>query len=95
MSNHCHDEHGGHGHNHSHDGHDHTNDITPALQSGLYQQIDFERITTLNEAVPKSGTSIVKKEWSQRLDEEPLLQSDADEQLLMHIPYAIFFALSD
>lgn len=28
--------------------HDHSNDITPALQSLLYSQIDFDSITTLN-----------------------------------------------
>jgi hypothetical protein len=56
------------------------------LQSNLYKQIDFEGITTLNEAEPKSGTAIVKKTWAQRLDDAPELQSDADEQILMHIP---------
>lgn len=41
------------GHHHDHDGHchgehDHTNDITPAIQSLLYSQINFDLITTLN-----------------------------------------------
>lgn len=84
MSGPCHDEHGGHDHDHSE--HDHSNDITPALQSHLYQQIDFDRVTTLNEAVPDSGAMVLKKEWSQRLDAKPDLHSDVDEQLLMHIP---------
>ena len=86
---HHHDEHGGHGHGHSHghDEHDHSHDLTPALQSNLYKQIEFEKIITLNEAEPKSGAAIVKKTWAQRLDDSLELESDADEQLLMHVPY--------
>jgi hypothetical protein len=38
------------------------------------------------EATPKSGTAIVKKTWAERLNDQPELESDADEQLLMHIP---------
>ncbi|TKA49334.1 hypothetical protein B0A49_05413, partial [Cryomyces minteri] len=85
---HCHDEHSGHGHDHHHggDGHDHSNDITPADQTRLYEQIDFDKIVTLNEEEPQSGKAITKKTWAERLDSEPELTSDADEQLLMHIP---------
>jgi PITH domain len=28
----------------------------------------------------------VKKTWAQRLDDAPELESDADEQLLIHVP---------
>lgn len=38
------------------------------------------------ESVPQAGAAIVKKAWSERLNDEPELESDADEQLLMHIP---------
>jgi hypothetical protein len=91
MSHHCHDEHDGHGHSHSHshgdDGaHDHNDDITPAIQHSLYQHIDFDAITTLNEAIPGSGAAVVKKTWAERLEVVPEVESDADEQLLMHIP---------
>ncbi|RMJ28038.1 hypothetical protein PHISP_01066 [Aspergillus sp. HF37] len=79
------------GHHHDHGGchgeHDHSNDITPALQSLLYTQIQFDAITTLNEASPKSGAAIVQKTWAERLNDQPELESDADEQLLMHIPF--------
>jgi hypothetical protein len=91
MSGHCHDEHGGHSHgDHSHGGgvHDHSDDITPALQYSLYQHINFDSITTLNEAETGSGKAIVKKTWAERLNEQPEIESDADEQVLMHIPYA-------
>lgn len=82
---HCHDEHAGHG-GHDHHEHDHSDDITPALQSSLYEQINFDEITTLNEAQRDSGKAIVKKAWTERLDVEPELESDADEQLLMTVP---------
>ena len=38
------------------------------------------------EATPKSGSAIVQKSWAERLNDEPELESDADEQLLMYIP---------
>lgn len=89
MSHHCHDEHAGHGHDghdHSHGTHDHSDDITPALQSLLYEQVDFSSVNTLNEAEPRSGAAILQKTWAQRLEPQPELQSDADEQLLMFVP---------
>ncbi|PFH61993.1 hypothetical protein XA68_15535 [Ophiocordyceps unilateralis] len=79
---HCHDEHHSHGH-----GHDHSDDITPALQSSLYEQIDFDQITTLNEATRDAGKAVVKKTWAERMEPEPELASDADEQLLMTVPF--------
>jgi len=42
----------------------------------------------LNETEPRSGAAIVQKTWDQRLSDEPVLESDADEQLLMHIPFS-------
>src|SRR4051812_11466045 len=87
MSGHCHDDHDHSAHSHA-GGHDHSDDITPALQFSLYQHINFDDITTLNEAEAGSGKAIVKKTWAERLRQQPELESDADEQLLMHIPYA-------
>lgn len=46
MSGHHHHDHGDGGHCHAE--HDHSNDITPAIQSLLYTQIDFDKINTLN-----------------------------------------------
>ncbi|KAH7366756.1 PITH domain-containing protein [Plectosphaerella cucumerina] len=80
-----------HSHSHGDDGHghvhDHSDDITPALQHSLYQQINFDEVTTLNETVRDSGRAIVRKTWAERLSEDPELASDADEQLLMNIPF--------
>lgn len=53
----------------------------------LYQHIDFDQVTTLNEATYGSGKAVVKKTWAERLAEEPEVESDVDEQLLMNIPY--------
>ncbi|KAL3489775.1 PITH domain-containing protein [Aspergillus germanicus] len=88
MSHHHHShDHHGHCHGEGDDGHDHSSDITPAFQSLLYSQIQFDSIITLNEALPKSGAAIVKKTWAERQNDEPELESDADEQLLMYIPF--------
>lgn len=71
-----------------------SDDITPALQNSLYQHIEFDKVTTLNEAERRSGAAILKKTWAERLDETPELESDADEQLLMHVPYATILPIS-
>ncbi|RYO76339.1 hypothetical protein DL762_009814 [Monosporascus cannonballus] len=88
---HCHDEHAGHGHgggghgHHDHE-HDHSDDITPAIQHSLYQHINFDAINTMNEAVPGSGKAVVKKSWAERMQVEPELVSDADEQIIVNVP---------
>lgn len=84
MSHHCHDEH----HDHGHDGHDHSDDITPAVQHSLYQHINFDEVITLNEAQHGMGRDVVKKTWAERGGGVEL-ESDADEQLLMTVPYVI------
>lgn len=91
MSNHgAHNDsqHHDHDHDHGHDhGHDHSDEVEPALQSLIWNQIEFEKIRTLNEHEVDAGAKIVEKTWPQRLDPEPELVSDSDEQLLMFIPY--------
>ena len=87
MSHHCHDEHAEHGDGFDHHDHDHSDDITPALQFSLYQYINFDEVEALNEAEPGSGKAILKKTWAERLQVDPELESDADEQLLIKVPY--------
>lgn len=70
-----------------------TDDLTPALQYSLYQHVEFDKITTLNESVEGSGASVVKKSWDERLDTTRVLESDVDEQLLMLIPFALHTTL--
>ena len=76
-----------HHHGHDHDGHDHSDEVEPALQTLIWNQIEFEKIRTLNESEIDAGAKIVEKTWPQRLDPEPELVSDSDGQLLMFVPY--------
>ncbi|ANB12676.1 hypothetical protein AWJ20_940 [Sugiyamaella lignohabitans] len=77
--------HGGHGHGHDHD-HDHVPPPdTNAVQS-LYQTINHDHIVTLNESTVDSGKEVFK-EWEKRLDVSKILESDVDEQLLIHVPF--------
>lgn len=66
---------------------DHSSDITPAVQNLLYSQIDFPSVRALNEASPSSGRKVLQKSWDQRLDPSPELASDADAQLILHVPF--------
>ncbi|KAF2650577.1 DUF1000-domain-containing protein [Lophiostoma macrostomum CBS 122681] len=91
MSHH-HDHSHGHGHDDEHAEahnhvHDHSDDITPALQNLLYEQIDFSKLHTLNEEESNSGRAICQKTWAQRMEPEPELQSSADEQLIVVVPF--------
>ncbi|KAK6535207.1 hypothetical protein TWF694_001676 [Orbilia ellipsospora] len=93
---HCHDEHthgsgGGDGHDHhghDHAGHSHDDDVTPAIQSSLYNCIDFDAVSTLNESERNAGKKILRKTWDERLSTDPELESDSDQELLMFIPFA-------
>jgi hypothetical protein len=81
-------------HDHSHD-HSHDDDVTPALQNLLYEQIDFSAVQCLNEAEPRSASKILQKTWTERNNPEPELNSDVDEQLLLHIPFVALLTSSD
>ncbi|KAE9978074.1 hypothetical protein EG328_001694 [Venturia inaequalis] len=87
---HSHDHYDGedpHDHSHDHGAHDHDDDITPALQNLLYEQIDFSKVTCLNEEEPRSAAKVLQKTWMERMEDEPELRSDADEQLLLTVPF--------
>jgi len=87
---HSHDHYDGEDpHDHSHGAHDHDDDITPALQNLLYEQIDFSAVTCLNEEEPRSASKVLQKTWMERMEDEPELKSDADEQLLLVVPYVL------
>lgn len=77
-----------HGHSCSgeHD-HDHDHDDEGAEGWSLYEQVDTLRLLCLNEEVPNSLPNVLRP-WNERLDTSlPILCSDADEQLLMCIPF--------
>ncbi|CDF35918.1 unnamed protein product [Chondrus crispus] len=80
----------GHGHgggcSHEHHDHDHGEDSGGEAWS-LYEQIDTNALKCLNEAQPNSLKHVLRP-WHQRCDASlPMLVSDADEQLLMCIPF--------
>ena len=72
-------------HGHSHD--------CEALHSGgegsryeLFQQIDLENVECLNEEVDESGKTVFKN-WDEHLDVTKFVESSADEELLINIPF--------
>lgn len=83
---HHHEGHGDHGHDHGHD-HSHDDETEPALQSLIWKQIEFDKIRCLNESESDAGRKVVEKTWQQHLEPQPDLVSDADEQLLLYVPY--------
>ncbi len=89
MSHHHGHDHSDHGHEDHDHSHDHSDETEPALQSLIWKQIDFDNIRTLNETETDAGRRVVEKTWQRRLDAQPELVSDADEQLLMFVPYVV------
>ncbi|KAG0042431.1 hypothetical protein BGZ83_000463 [Gryganskiella cystojenkinii] len=91
---HCHDEahahgHGHHHHGHGHDDHDHDHDESPdsgLVHESLHQRIDHDNVVCLNESEPGQGRSILKP-WHEKMDDTKILESDADEQLILRIPF--------
>ncbi|KAK9481092.1 galactose-binding domain-like protein [Lipomyces japonicus] len=85
MSEHSHS----HSHSHGHEAHNHSHSPPPEDTFGsqsLYAHILHDQIWTLNESVPNSGRDVVKP-WDDRFDTTKILESDADEQLIMYIPF--------
>lgn len=56
--------HGGHNCSHAHD-HDESPEM--GIQYSLYEKIDFENLTCLNESIENSGRGIFKS-WEERLN---------------------------
>ncbi|RCH86983.1 hypothetical protein CU097_006287 [Rhizopus azygosporus] len=74
---HCHHEHC-----------DHSHDDLPGSgeQFLLYSKIDLDNVCCLNEAEPNSGQKIIRP-WNERMDDTKYLESDADEQLIVFVPF--------
>lgn len=92
MSHNHHSHSGPCGHDHHHDDDSH---VKPGEgdQDLLYSSIDRDRVVTLNESVPGSGAAVIKT-WERRQDPEPQVVSDADDQLIIHIPFTTSVKLS-
>lgn len=77
---------------HSHDhgcAHEASNiDHSPemGIEYSLYQKIDMENLEVLNEETEGSGKTVFKP-YEERLDFSRFVTSDADEELLINIPF--------
>ncbi|CDS01797.1 uncharacterized protein SPSC_06459 [Sporisorium scitamineum] len=80
----------GHAHHHDDDSHVKPNEGDQDL---LYSSIDRDRVVALNETVPNSAALTIKT-WERRADPEPQVISDADDQLIIHIPFTPSVKLS-
>lgn len=77
----------GHSCSHSHHDHPHDDEEDAAEAWSLYTQVDTNSTIALNEATPNSLPNVLRP-WHQRCDPSlPILRSDADEQLLLKIPF--------
>lgn len=52
----------------------------------LYQHIDRDNVIALNAEDGKEGKMVIRP-WDERNQEDEWLESDADEQLILHIPF--------
>ncbi|GAA5997925.1 PITH domain-containing protein [Rhodotorula paludigena] len=52
----------------------------------LYQHVDRDKVVALNAEEGKEGKVVIRP-WDQRQQEDEWLESDADEQLILHIPF--------
>ncbi|KAG8900305.1 hypothetical protein FRB99_006125 [Tulasnella sp. 403] len=74
-------------HDHSHDGgqHDHSHGESDFQPNSLYDRVDHPNVVALNGTTPDFPKII--KPWHQRLDEAVSIESDADDQLIIRIPF--------
>ncbi|KAI1287693.1 putative PITH domain-containing protein [Halotydeus destructor] len=79
----------GHGHCHGQCDHNHSDPAGDdrGVSFSLYTKIELDRVECLNEAVDGSGKTIFKA-WDERLDNQKFVESDADEELLINVPFA-------
>ncbi|EIM91184.1 DUF1000-domain-containing protein [Stereum hirsutum FP-91666 SS1] len=76
----CNDESHSHDHDHSHD---HSSEAT-GPQDNLFIHIDRSNVVALNTT--GEGKEVIKP-WHERLDEGVYLESDADDQMIIRIPF--------
>lgn len=76
-------------HEHHDDDHvcDHSEDGPDrGMEFSLYQRIDLARVRCLNERVTDSIRTVFKS-YENRLDTNQFVESDADDQLIIYIPF--------
>ncbi|KZT65874.1 DUF1000-domain-containing protein [Daedalea quercina L-15889] len=69
--------------------HDHHHNLPEGLgpRDNLYSHIDRNNVIALNAQDPGQGPDVIKP-WDQRLDEGKYLESDADDQMIIRVPFA-------
>ncbi|CAK5269860.1 unnamed protein product [Mycena citricolor] len=83
MDHHHHDANCGH-ESTEHD-HDHDHDSSESgPKDNLFSQIERANVVALNATGP--GSAVIKP-WHERLDEEKSISSDADDQIIVRIPF--------
>lgn len=86
----CEDEHyHGHSHSNGHDGHDHSH-VPPEETSSaqlLNSKINIPLVTALNTSNKQDDVHKLFKNSSERYSLRPVVRSDADEQMIIHIPF--------
>ncbi|KAJ2357010.1 hypothetical protein IWW50_001310 [Coemansia erecta] len=80
---HCHGEATEHDHNHDHE---HDAEADTGLQDSLFGKVAVDRSWCLNETIPNSIQTVFKP-WDFRHDTSHAVESDADEELLIHVPF--------
>ncbi|KAI9264837.1 galactose-binding domain-like protein [Sporodiniella umbellata] len=66
--------------------HDHDDLPESGEQFLLYSKIDLDNVRCLNEAEANSGKQVIRP-WHERMDDSKVLESDADEQLIVYVPF--------
>ncbi|KAF8501470.1 DUF1000-domain-containing protein [Russula emetica] len=74
-------DHGDHAHGHDHE-HDHPDTGGPS--DNVFIHIDRDNVIALNSI--GEGKQVIKP-WDERLDERVYIESDADDQLIIRIPF--------
>jgi len=64
--------------------HDHSDDLGP--QDNLYTYIDRQNVVALNISGDHHSSLIIKP-WHQRTDENLYIESDADDQIIVRVPF--------
>jgi len=69
-----------------HENHDHDHEPTSDLgaQDNLFPHIDRDNVAALNTS--GNGSDVIKP-WHARLDETQFIESDADDQIILRIPF--------
>ncbi|KAM0787797.1 hypothetical protein ACM66B_003851 [Microbotryomycetes sp. NB124-2] len=55
-------------------------------QDFLFAQVDRDKVVALNATEPDSGKLVIKP-WDERMQDDQFVESDADEQLILQIPF--------